>query len=65
VNDTTYWQQRLAEAELDAARKRSEVDAAAAKLQRARAALKRLEQEAAERPSAARVQSPKAGSGSV
>jgi hypothetical protein len=40
-----YWRKKLAEAEaeLEAARKRSDVNAAAAKLQRAKAELKALE----------------------
>ena len=44
--DREYWLRKLreAEAELEAARKRSEVNAAAAKLQRAKAELKVLEQ---------------------
>jgi hypothetical protein len=43
--DLKYWQAALreAEAELDAARTRTELDAAAKKFQRARAALKELE----------------------
>jgi hypothetical protein len=47
-----YWTKELreAEAELEAATRRSDVNAAASKLQRARAELKRLEAEAAERP---------------
>jgi hypothetical protein len=51
ARDRDYWQKKLreAEAELEAARKRTEVDAAAARLQRAKAALKRLEAEEAER----------------
>jgi hypothetical protein len=43
-------QLREAEAELDVATRRSDVDAAAKRLQRAKAELKRLEAEAAERP---------------
>lgn len=44
--DREYWLRKLreAKAELEAARKRSEVNAAAAKLQRAKAELKVLEQ---------------------
>jgi hypothetical protein len=51
-NDITYWTNELhrAQQELEAARRRSEVDAAASKVQRAKAALKRLEAEAAEQP---------------
>jgi hypothetical protein len=47
-----YWTRELLEAEreLDAATRRSDVDAAAQRLQRAKAALKRLEAEATERP---------------
>jgi hypothetical protein len=50
MQDLEYWSRKLAEAEadLEAARKRSDVNAAAAKLQRAKAELKELE--AAERP---------------
>jgi hypothetical protein len=52
MDDRQYWQKQLreAEAELDAARTRSALDAAAKKLQRAKAELKRLEAEPAERP---------------
>jgi hypothetical protein len=52
-----YWTRQLreAEAELEAATRRSDVNAAAARLQRARAELKRLEAEAAERPKLAVV----------
>jgi hypothetical protein len=52
MDDREYWTRQLREAEdeLDAATRRSNVNAAAAKLQRARAALKALEAEAAERP---------------
>jgi hypothetical protein len=47
-----YWTRELREAEagLDAATRRSDVNAAASKLQRAKAELKRLEAEATERP---------------
>jgi hypothetical protein len=50
--DREYWQKALREAkrELDAATRRSDVDAAAKKLQRAKAALKALEAENAKRP---------------
>jgi hypothetical protein len=50
--DREYWTKRLreAEAELAAARKRSDVNAAAKKLQRAKAKLKALEDVPAERP---------------
>jgi hypothetical protein len=50
--DITYWQTALREAEgqLDAARTRSELNAAAKKLQRAKAALKELEAETAGKP---------------
>jgi hypothetical protein len=50
--DLEYWQTALreAEAELDAATKRSEVDAAAKKVARAKEQLRRLESEAAEKP---------------
>jgi hypothetical protein len=52
MDDQEYWQKQLreAEAELAAARKRAELSAAAARLQRAKAELKRLEVESAERP---------------
>jgi hypothetical protein len=45
MDDLTYWTQKLrqAEAELDAAAKRSDVDAAARKLQHAKAQLRMLE----------------------
>jgi hypothetical protein len=47
-----YWTRQLreGEAELAAATRRSDVNAAASKLQRAKAELKRLEAEATERP---------------
>jgi len=50
--DRSYWQRKLQEAEreLDAAARRTNVDAAASRLQRAEAALKALEGETAERP---------------
>ena len=50
--DRDYWTKvlRAAERELEAATRRSDVDAAARKLQRAKAQLKRLEAEAAIRP---------------
>jgi hypothetical protein len=45
MDDVTYWTEKLrqAEQELDAARTRSAVDEAAARYQRAKADLKRLE----------------------
>jgi hypothetical protein len=48
MSDLDYWRAKLREpeAELEAARKRTEVDAAAAKLQRAKAELKALEAKA-------------------
>jgi hypothetical protein len=63
MDDREYWTRQLreAEAELEAATRRSDVNAAAAKLQRAKAALKRLEAEAAERPK----RRPSRGSGSA
>jgi hypothetical protein len=50
--DRDYWTRELCEAEreLDAATRRSDVDAAAKKLQRAKAELKALEDVPAERP---------------
>jgi hypothetical protein len=47
-----YWRERLREAEADlaAAKKRTEVDAAASRFMLAKTALKRLEAESAERP---------------
>ena len=50
--DREYWTKQLreAEAELEAATKRTDVDAAARKLQRAKAELKALEGKPAERP---------------
>jgi hypothetical protein len=50
--DRSYWQQKLqeAEAELDAARTRTQVNETAKKLQYVKAALKRLDAEAVERP---------------
>jgi hypothetical protein len=50
--DLTYWQTALreAEAELEAARTRTELNAAAKKFQRAKAALKELEAETAGKP---------------
>jgi hypothetical protein len=52
MDDREYWTKQLREAEreLDAATRRSDVNAAAKRLQRAKAQLKRLEAEAAERP---------------
>jgi hypothetical protein len=52
MDDRDYWAKELreAEAELEAATRRSEVNAAAARLQRAKAELKRLDAEKAERP---------------
>jgi hypothetical protein len=52
MDDREYWTRKLreAEAELDEARTRAAVNDAASKLQRARASLKALEAEAAERP---------------
>jgi hypothetical protein len=52
MDDRDYWTRELreAEAELDAATRRSDVNAAAKRLQRAKAELKALEAEAAERP---------------
>jgi hypothetical protein len=46
--DRVYWQRKLqeAEAELDAARTRSQVDEAASRYQRAKAELRALEQSA-------------------
>jgi hypothetical protein len=50
--DRDYWTKELreAEAELAAAKRRTELNAAAKRLQRAKTELKRLEAEAAERP---------------
>jgi hypothetical protein len=50
--DRDYWTKELreAEAELAAAKGRTELNAAAKRLQRAKTELKRLEAEAAERP---------------
>jgi hypothetical protein len=52
MDDREYWTKQLreAEAELEAATRRSDVNAAAKRLQRAKAELKRLEAESAERP---------------
>jgi hypothetical protein len=52
MDEVQFWTRKLreAEAELDAAKTRTALDAAAKKLQRARAALKALEAEKAERP---------------
>jgi hypothetical protein len=52
MNDLAYWTKRLQEAEreLDAATRRSDVNAAAKKLQMAKAELKRLERKAPTRP---------------
>jgi hypothetical protein len=52
MDDREYWQKQLreAEAELAAAKRRTELNAAAQRLQRAKAELKHLEAEAAERP---------------
>jgi hypothetical protein len=52
MNPRDYWTRELreAEAELEAATRRSDVNAAAKRLQLAKAQLKRLEAEAAERP---------------
>jgi hypothetical protein len=54
MNDLTYWTAKLKEAEreLEAAARRSEVNAAAKKLQLAKAELKRLEQKALARETA-------------
>ena len=50
MDDLTYWTKKLreAQAELDAARKRTEVNEAASKVMRAKEALKRLDAERAE-----------------
>jgi hypothetical protein len=50
MDDLTYWTRKLREAEqeLDAARTRTAVNAAASKLQRAKSALKRMEAEEAQ-----------------
>jgi hypothetical protein len=58
-----FWTRKLreAEAELDEAKTRTALDAAAKKLQRARAALKALEAEQAEKPK----RRPSRGSGSA
>jgi hypothetical protein len=52
MDEVQFWTRKLreAEAELDAAKTRTALDAAAKKLQRARAALKALEPEQAEEP---------------
>ena len=52
MDDLTYWTRKLqeAEAELDAARTRTQVNEAAKKLHYAKAQLKRLEIEQAHRP---------------
>jgi hypothetical protein len=52
MDDRQYWTQQLreAEAELEAATRRSDVNAAASKLQRAKAELKRLEAQETGRP---------------
>jgi hypothetical protein len=52
VDEVQFWTRKLreAEAELDAAKTRTALHAAAKKLQRARAALKALQAEAAEKP---------------
>jgi multidrug efflux pump subunit AcrA (membrane-fusion protein) len=52
MDDREYWTKQLreAEAELDAATRRSDVDAAAKRLQRAKAELKALEAGSAKRP---------------
>jgi hypothetical protein len=50
MDDLTYWTRKLREAEqeLDAARTRTAVNAAASKLQRAKSALKRMQAEQAQ-----------------
>jgi hypothetical protein len=60
MNDLTYWTKRLqeAEAELDAATRRTDVNAAAKRVQMAKAELRRLEQKA--KPPAARRKAPTA-----
>jgi hypothetical protein len=62
MDERDYWTRELRETEreLDAATRRSDVNAAAKRLQRAKAQLKRLEAEAAERP-----KRPSRGSGSA
>jgi hypothetical protein len=52
MDDVQFWTRKLhdAEAELDAAKTRTALDTAAKRLQRARAALKALEAEKAEKP---------------
>jgi hypothetical protein len=52
MDDRDYWQKQLrqAEQEFAAARRRTELNAAAKRLQRAKAAVKALEAEATERP---------------
>jgi hypothetical protein len=52
MDDRAYWTEQLREieAELDTAKTRTALNAAARKLQRTRAELKRLEAEQAERP---------------
>jgi hypothetical protein len=52
MDDREYWTRELreVEAELAAAKRRTELNAAAKKLQRAKAELKALEAEPAERP---------------
>jgi hypothetical protein len=52
MDDREYWTRKLREAEdeLDAATRRSDVNAAASKLQRAKAELKRLEPQETGRP---------------
>jgi hypothetical protein len=52
MDEVQFWTRKLreAEAELDEAKTRTALDAAAAKLQRAKAELKRLEAEQAEKP---------------
>jgi hypothetical protein len=52
MDEVQFWTRKLreAEAELDEARTRAAVNDAASKLQRARAALKELEAERAEKP---------------
>jgi hypothetical protein len=52
MDDRDYWTKQLreAEAELEAATRRSDVNAAASKLQRAKAELKRLEAQETGRP---------------
>jgi hypothetical protein len=55
MDDRTYWtaQLREAEAELDAATRRADINAAAKKVMLAKAELKRLDQKLTRRPGAA------------